>query len=251
MRSTPGPVRPAALVRAGLILTLTATALVASTPTTTPTADAATPVAAPAAAPAGQVDCTREKCVALTFDDGPVVNTGRVLDELDRAGIKATFFVNGARACQRPDLLQRMAASGMVIGNHTQTHPNLRRLSQAAQQRQVDRAAECIAKAGVPRPTLMRPPYGNANAATKRLGYAVINWDVDSRDWSNRSVRISTANVLRQTRPGSIILMHDTIRSTPQAIPEIVRQLTAKGYRFVTVPELLGSPETGRIYRRA
>lgn len=200
---------------------------------------------------APRVDCAKAKCIALTFDDGPVGNTSAVLDALDAAGVKATFFVIGQEACRRPDLIRRMVRSGMVIGNHTYSHPNMKNLSLASQQRQVAQASDCITKAGAPRPTLLRPPYGNYNASTLKLGYAVINWNVDSMDWSNKSVSASTALVMKQTRRGSIILMHDIMPSTAKAVPGIIRQLKAKGYTFVTVPELLGRPLPGRVYRGA
>lgn len=215
------------------------------------------PVAAKAAAktstpaPAGP-DCAKLRCVALTFDDGPGEYTNQILDELDAAGVKATFFEIGENVGQFPEVVKRQVDDGMVIGDHTWTHPNLSHLGAASQRSQLSRTADALEAAGAPRPTLVRPPYGALNSATKAvaadLGMSLITWNVDSQDWLNRNAQKSRRLIMKEVGNGSIVLMHDIQPSTVKALPQVIADLKQRGYTFVTVPQLIGSPRPGVVY---
>lgn len=206
--------------------------------------------ASASAAPVTGVNCAVAKCVALTFDDGPGRHTGRLLDSLKASNTKATFFVLGQATTTRPALVRLAAQEGHVVASHGWDHRQFTRLGAAAQRDQIRRTASAIVRAGAPAPTLFRPPYGAYNATTRALGVPLVLWNVDPLDWKYRSAPTVTRKVLAQVRPGSIVLLHDIHGSTVDAVPGIISQLKARGYTLVTVPELLGSPQPGRVYSR-
>lgn len=198
--------------------------------------------------PAPSVDCAVLKCVALTFDDGPGPYTNQILDTLDQHGVKATFFETGNSIPRFPDVVRRQLASGMEIGSHTVTHRQLTLLSQEEQQKEADGASHQLVELGVPRPLMLRPPYGSWNNSTQNLGYSLILWNVDSEDWKNRDATVTTNNIMAQVKAGSIVLMHDIHPSTAQALPGIILKLKEQGYTLVTVSELIGTPVAGQVY---
>lgn len=175
------------------------------------------------------VDCDVQKCVALTFDDGPGEHTEKLLDDLEEAGVPATFFVLGQSAQAYPKLIKRMVADGHQVANHTYHHQEMTKLSPAAQSREVARGRDEIQKAGAPKTKLLRPPYGAYDKTTQKLGAPLILSDVDTLDWQNRSKKVTTGRALRLVRPGSIILAHDIHDSTVKAAPGIVDKLQAEG----------------------
>ncbi|MCF2706877.1 polysaccharide deacetylase family protein [Arcanobacterium haemolyticum] len=194
--------------------------------------------------PASTVDCTQVACVALTFDDGPGPYTEQLLDELAARNAKATFFVLGTKAQAYPSIVAREAREGHSVGSHTWSHSQLTKLSPEQIAAEIDETSAAITAAGAPAPTLIRPPYGAKNAdvmaAIGARGAQGVFWSIDSEDWKNKSVEVTTQRVL-QAGPGSIVLMHDIHPSTIQAIPGIIDQLRAAGYTLVTVPEMFGS----------
>jgi len=183
--------------------------------------------------------------IALTFDDGPRVGqTDRLLDMLKARGVKATFFVTGQNAEAHPALIQRTVAEGHEVGNHSWNHPALSKLSAAAVTAQMRPTDAAIVKAGAPQPTIMRPPYGATTSALNRrlnseFGQKVIMWSVDPLDWKVRNSAHVTREILTNTRPGSIILAHDIHATTVDAMPATLDALIAKGFKFVTVSELI------------
>ena len=200
------------------------------------------------------IDCSKTKCVALTFDDGPGPKTGKLLDELKKKNAAATFFVVGPNAKTRPEIIERMIAEGHEVGNHTWSHRSLPALSPAQVRSEIDRTNEAISAAIDQPATLLRPPYGARNPTTDRLAQApVILWDVDTLDWKYKNTEKVVDAAVSQTKPGSIVLMHDIHSSTVAAVPEILSRLKAKGYTFVTVTELLGKDKlkSGETYSRA
>ncbi|NEM05651.1 polysaccharide deacetylase family protein [Geodermatophilus normandii] len=203
-------------------------------------------------APADGVDCAVLRCIALTFDDGPGPYTAALLDELRAEDVRATFFVVGRNAAAHPDLVRRLVADGHAVGNHTWSHPRLPDVGAAAVGTELDRTAVVLADLGV-RTSLMRPPYGATDATVASVaadrGYAQVLWDVDTRDWWNRDVAITTERALAGAHRGAIVLMHDIHPTTVRAVPGIVDALQAAGYTLVTVPQLLGPDATpGRTY---
>lgn len=201
------------------------------------------------------------KLVALTFDDGPgKKTTPRLLDELKKRNIKATFFVVGANAAKYPDILKRMDAEGHVIGNHSYAHQNLTKGAAAAMQEQVDKCAAVIHNAVGYDPVLLRPPGGNYDKRllgfAKEKGVSVVNWTVDTRDWEHRNPETILATAFQQgkygVQDGAIVLMHDVYETSVDAAVEMMDRLTAQGYTMVTVPELVrvkgGGLQPGRFY---
>ncbi len=183
--------------------------------------------------------------IALTFDDGPNEKlTPRLLDLLAQHHIHATFFVIGENAVEHPEILKRAVREGHEIGNHTWSHPNLAKMSDEAVHGQIKRAEETIVNAIGSRPTLFRPPYGSLTTRQKRFihddfGYEIILWDVDPLDWKKPGPSVVTNRILKETRAGSIVLSHDIHAQTIEAMPATLNQLESKGFKFVTVSELL------------
>lgn len=189
-----------------------------------------------------KTDCTKVKCVALTFDDGPGPKTGKVLDMLKAAEAHATFFTVGPNAAARPQVLKRMSAEGHEIGNHTWNHRLLTSLGTKAVQKELDSTETAISKTVGHGATVTRPPYGATSPSVSRLiRTPVVLWDVDTLDWKHRSTAKTVQSALNDTRPGSIVLMHDIHASTVAAVPSILSGLKKKGYHFVTVSQLLES----------
>lgn len=231
---------------------------VLTTPPDPPTAAATADPSAPASplAKAGPPDCSKLRCVALTMDDGPVPGTARVLDLLKRKGVHATFFVLGQLARRHPGVLRRMVAEGHVIGNHSWNHPEFFGKKARTIRGQLVHTDAAVRRAIGHDPVLMRPPYGEVTAKVRkaghRLGEAVVLWDVDPLDWKNRKASTVAHRVVKQARRGSIILTHDSLKTTRAAYADIIEGLRARGFTLVTVPELFGGKMVaGRVYARA
>jgi len=192
-------------------------------------------------------------CVALTFDDGPGDHTAALLDALAAKGVHATFFVLGTSVEQHPDVMVRMAAEGHTIGNHSWSHPKLTTLSPDQIAWQLEATRSAVHQLTGVSPTFVRPPYGVSNATVRAVlaehGSAVVTWDVDTQDWLNRDVEITTARALTDVEPGSIILMHDIRPTSVEAVLAIIDQLQAAGFTLVTIDELLGDATPGESYR--
>jgi len=203
-------------------------------------------------APPAKVNCAVKKCLSLTFDDGPGPYTHTLLGELAAAKVHATFFLIGGNVAHYAGQVRAEVAGGNVVGNHSWSHPQLTLLSSGAIAREVERTQVAIHRAAGITPTLMRPPYGAVSPRVLHvLGahhLAGVIWNVDTEDWKNRSVRITTQRALAGARPGAIILMHDIHPTTVQAVPGIIKALKARGYTLVTVPQLLGHPVPGHKY---
>lgn len=183
--------------------------------------------------------------IALTFDDGPSAKlTPRLLDMLKERGIKATFFVLGTCVAANPELVKRMVEEGHEVGNHSWDHKSLAGLGAAGLQAQIDRTNAAIENAGGVKPVVIRPPYGATNSSlNKKLdeqyGLKVIMWSVDPLDWKFRNSPRVTAQILENTKPGSIVLAHDIHATTVDAMPATLDGLKDRGFEFVTVSELL------------
>ncbi len=183
--------------------------------------------------------------IALTFDDGPhPENTVRLLKMLKERGMKATFFCVGQRVADHPSVAKRIVDEGHEIGNHSWSHKVLSGMTDAAVARDLERTDEAIRKATGVSPKLMRPPYGaftdrQRDWAHRKWGYSITLWDVDSNDWRNPSAAYARSRILQGTGPGSIVLSHDIHKSTVDGMPKTLDALKAKGFKFVTVSELL------------
>lgn len=191
---------------------------------------------------------TPTKLIALTFDDGPWPNTTtKILATLKQHQVKATFFVIGKHVKLYPQLIKQVVAEGHAIGNHTWSH-EYGYYSEAAAARELDETAKLVYQTTGVKTSLFRPPAGILNnglvSTAQEKKYAVVMWSVDSKDWRYRG-NISqplAESVLKDAKPGGIILMHDgggDRTTTVQALPQIITQLKKQGYTFVTVPELM------------
>jgi peptidoglycan-N-acetylglucosamine deacetylase len=192
---------------------------------------------------------TERPVVALTFDDGPSEYTDRYLDVLREKGVPATFFEIGQEMPGREATMRRILAEGDEIGDHTMNHVEYPGYGQIAG------AAARIEQYTGFEPCLFRPPGGAVNsgvvAIAGSLGLKTITWDVDPRDWSLPGTSEIYSNIVDNTRPGSIILMHDgggPRDETLAALPQIIDTLRAKGYGFETVSALLGDKLLYRPY---
>jgi peptidoglycan/xylan/chitin deacetylase (PgdA/CDA1 family) len=183
--------------------------------------------------------------IAMTFDDGPsAALTPRLLDILAAHHIKATFFVIGENVAEHPEIVERAAREGHEIGNHSWSHPNFGKMSDEGVRRQLWRTDEAIKNATRARPTLLRPPYGSITARQKHwiqseFGYRIILWDVDPYDWKRPGPSVVRNRILKETQPGSIVLSHDIHPGTIEAMPSTFDALERKGFKFVTVSELI------------
>jgi peptidoglycan/xylan/chitin deacetylase (PgdA/CDA1 family) len=181
----------------------------------------------------------------MTFDDGPSAKlTPKLLDLLAAHHIKATFFVIGENVAEHPEIVERAAREGHEIANHSWSHPNFGKMSDESVRSQLSRTDDAIRNATGTRPTLMRPPYGSITPRQKRwihdeFGYQIILWDVDPYDWKRPGPSVVRNRILKETRPGSIVLSHDIHPGTIEAMPSTFDQLQAKGFEFVTVSELI------------
>jgi peptidoglycan/xylan/chitin deacetylase (PgdA/CDA1 family) len=202
---------------------------------------------------ADEVDCSKVKCVALTFDDGPSPYTDRLLQILADNEAKATFFLIGNKVAANPAGAKRIADAGMEVGNHTWEHPNMTTIPPELIPGQISKGNDAIKAATGQTPTLLRTAGGlindNVLAAAKQQGMADINWDVIPFDWINDSNTAATTYLLKtQIKPGSVVLFHDTYSSTVDVVYQFLPVLKANGYRMVTVSQLLGPRAPGSSY---
>jgi peptidoglycan/xylan/chitin deacetylase (PgdA/CDA1 family) len=181
--------------------------------------------------------------VALTFDDGPSAHTAALLDGLAQLQVKATFFVMGQNVKARPADVRRAVEEGHAIGGHSWNHTDMKRQTPQAACADADRTAQAIQEASGVQTILVRPPYGSWNQSILAAcqGKTFILWDVDTLDWSTHDGAKITAHALNDSKPGSILLMHDTVPESIAALPQIVAGLKAKGFELVTVPELFNT----------
>jgi peptidoglycan/xylan/chitin deacetylase (PgdA/CDA1 family) len=196
-----------------------------------------------------QVD-TQFPALALTFDDGPhPIHTPRLLDILKQYGVRATFFVVGKNVERYPDIAQRIVSEGHQIGNHTMTHPNLVKLKRKRFDSEIKEVSTLIeAYTGV-RPTAIRPPYGSLDPKVEAIlrnlyGLNIILWSVDPQDWKKPGVVEVSRRLIEGARPGAILLAHDIHADTVEAMPSVLSQLKARGYRFGTIDQMLALPPT-------
>jgi peptidoglycan/xylan/chitin deacetylase (PgdA/CDA1 family) len=191
---------------------------------------------------------TADSLVALTLDDGPTAYADSVLPVLAARGVRATFFLTGGAAAEEPARFRRIAAAGHEIGNHTWSHPRMVGRRTETYRREVERTDSLFRSLGYAGPLHFRPPYGAKLVGLPRYlartGRTTVTWDVepDSYDDVAATPEGITRHVLAETRPGSIVLLHVMFRSratSRAALPAVIDSLHARGYRFVTVSELL------------
>ena len=183
--------------------------------------------------------------IAITYDDGPhPVNTPRLLNMLAERNIKATFYVIGNSVNQNPAVLRRTVSEGHEIGNHSQTHCLLTKLSDSQLRQEMQRCQDAIGRAAGVRPRTMRPPYGGLlqhqrELVLKEFGYPTILWSVDPLDWKRPGASVIANRIVSGTTAGGIVLAHDLHSQTVDSMPQTLDGLLNRGFKFVTVSQLI------------
>ncbi|NCO93633.1 MAG: hypothetical protein COZ06_09940 [Armatimonadetes bacterium CG_4_10_14_3_um_filter_66_18] len=185
-------------------------------------------------------------CVALTFDDGPrPFFTEKILEILRQHRARATFFLVGKMAAAYPDLVRAIQKDGHELANHSFSHPNMATLTTPAAEREVLQAELAIRQASQRRTRLFRPPGGNYNgnvrAALRELGYVSIFWGPNITSWKGRAPEEIAGAMARQAAEGDLLLLHNGKDETVHILELLIQNLTERGFRFVTVSELLKS----------
>ncbi|MFZ1600112.1 MAG: polysaccharide deacetylase family protein [Candidatus Saccharimonas aalborgensis] len=192
----------------------------------------------------GEVDCSKLKCIALTFDDGPSNYTSQILDALQRYHAHASFFVIGQNIDKHRDVLKRASDAGNTIGNHSWGHPSLSYLTPARINDELIKTNNSIKQVTGKDTPYMRPPNGAINHTVYTMlaerKMTAIMWSVDTRDWADRNTDIVYNRVIAGAKPGAIIVLHDIHQTSVAAVPRILETLTKQGYVFVSIEQLFG-----------
>lgn len=194
--------------------------------------------------------------VALTFDDGPhQTYSDQILDILEANHALATFFELGCHVSEYPDVVAREAAMGCEIGTHSNIHKNLTKLTKNAILDDLAAADAAFIAAGVPAPTMLRPPEGAVNKIVRTVtGRSLITWNIDTEDWRTKDPQKVIDSVQNAGNlDGNVVLMHSIYKSTVEAVETLVPWLQEQGYQLVTVSELMAyyygeMPEPNKIY---
>jgi len=199
--------------------------------------------------------------IALTFDDGPTLDTVQILDILEQYNSAATFFVVGQRVHEWSEVIQRIYDNGSEAVGHSWNHPSLTELSKeeiAWQLAKTHYAIEEVLETSVPK--IFRPPFSAQNETVRRvardLGFSIIDWSVDTEDWRIRDAEIIAHRVLDFVQDGDIVVMHDLgVPETATAMEIVIPELIYRGYQLVTVSELFYYREVellpGKVYDSA
>jgi peptidoglycan/xylan/chitin deacetylase (PgdA/CDA1 family) len=187
--------------------------------------------------PPPMITSSGDGTIVLTFDDqGTKAQVEAILDVLKENLVKAIFFPVGKWAEQNTGLIDRMKAEGHLVGNHTYSHPNLTKLSEEEVRWEIEHGAG---------EDLFRPPYGQHNdmvdAVAADLGYRVYGWSVDPEDWKQVTAREIVETVIRDVKPGSVIVLHLQGEHTADALKHLIPLLRQVGYEFWQPPE--GTPQ--------
>jgi len=196
-------------------------------------------------------EATRQKEIALTFDDGPSIYTKQILDILSQKNVHATFFVVGQNAKRHPDITKEIVDRGNIIGNHSYNHKIY--LMYEPSQKLVDNfnlSEGIIYQITAKKPRFARPPYGLrtplGSKALQANGYIIAMWNDSTHDYNKEDASQISYSIIKNARPGGIIVLHDGRENKDQldrsnvvkALPLIIDELKKSGYQFVTVDEL-------------
>ncbi len=186
---------------------------------------------------------SRPRLAVLTFDDGPYpVTTPVLLATLKQLKVPAIFFLVGKDALEQPAIAAALGKSGMEIGNHTLTHPQMPTLRFPAQLEEVVDGARALQKATGRQTHYFRPPHGNFDDATllsaRSAAETVVLWDIDPGDWRTVTPDTIVTHVIARARTPAVILFHNGKEATVQALPRIVSGYRRAGFRFVTLSQL-------------
>lgn len=190
---------------------------------------------------------TKENAVSLTFDVNWTEkdNLDVILNILKKYNVKGTFFIMGGWVNYSEDNVNKLKAikeGGHEIGNHSYKHPLFTKIGADKMKEEIDKTNDIIEKYTGEKPKLFRFPSGDYNKdafmKVRNLGYMTIQWDVDSVDWKELSAETEYNRVMKNVKPGSIILFHNA-KYTPNNLDRIIKELKDKGYEFKTVGEMI------------
>jgi len=186
-----------------------------------------------------------KKEIALTFDDGPhPAYTPKILSVLKKYDVKATFFLVGEMAAQYPELVKAQFAAGHNIGNHTFHHVNLTKIPDEEVAVEIKACGEVLKNITGDAPHLFRPPGGDYDKevaeVAEALGYTMVLWTDNPGDYESPGSKVIETRILDKISNGGIILIHDGVQQTVDRLPQILEYLMGKGYRFVTIDEMMG-----------
>ncbi len=199
--------------------------------------------AAPRKIPIYYVD-TDKKQAALSFDAAwGNEQTDELLDILEKNKVKTTFFLVGDWVDKYPESVKKIAEKGHDVGNHSNTHPHMTELSAEKMTAEVQACNEKIKKITGKQPTLFRAPYGDYNnevvSSVNGCNMFCVQWDVDSLDWKDPTPDQMVKTVKSKLKNGSIILMHNGAKNTPEALPMIIQAIKEEGYEIVPISQIL------------
>ena len=182
-----------------------------------------------------------ENIVSITFDDGPNhKTTNRLLDGLKERGVNAAFFLVGELAERNPETVKRMSDEGHTIGNHTYSHINLGEVNFDNAINEIKKTNKVIEDITGETVKYIRPPYGiYSDKMLNSCSLTPVLWTVDPDDWKTTNAGNVVKYVVDNVRCGDIILLHDIYDSSVTAALEIIDKLTLKGFRFVTIEEII------------
>ncbi|KGM97278.1 polysaccharide deacetylase [Clostridium novyi A str. 4552] len=187
---------------------------------------------------------TKEKKVAITFDTNwGTNNTKKVLDILDKYNAKATFFLMGTWVDKHHEETKEIFKRGHEIGNHSNSHADFTLISESRMIEEIAATDAKLIKLIGKDSKIFRFPSGSYNEKAVKVAedtnHFCIQWDVDSIDWKERGADIEYNRVMKNVKPGSIILFHDNAKYTPDNLIRIIGKLQKEGYKFVTVSNLI------------
>ena len=199
-----------------------------------------------------RVECQSQRCISLTFDDGPTsLRTLQLLNILRESNVQATFFVIGKQAEQHPELVRCAVADGHVIGNHTYSHPALFCfLTPGRLRREIEQGQEAIERICGYKPRYFRSPVGLRhpllNLYLKQANLEYVSWRVRSFDTLAKRPEEILRRIYRRATPGDIVLLHDNAAAgfTLEALPQLIRELKQRGFEFVPVGSTHTAPVT-------
>lgn len=181
------------------------------------------------------------KKIALTFDDGPhPVYTEQMLELLEKEQVPATFFLLGQNVELYGDLVKEISDEGHLIGNHTYHHVQITTLPAEQAYEEIEKTSRLIEELTGKGTEYVRPPFGTWNDGLEsKLNLIPVMWTIDTLDWTTENVDRIVDQVVKNAEENDIILMHDSYKSTVQAVERIITLLEADGFEFVTVDEVI------------
>lgn len=187
---------------------------------------------------------TTDKLIAITFDSSwGEDNTLKLLNILDKYNAKATFFLIGRWCEEYPEETKEIVKHGDEVGNHSDKHPDMTRMSEGQIIKDINEADEKIFSLTGKKPDIFRCPSGsyddNVISAVEKTNHKCIQWNIDSVDWKEQGKEIEYERVIKRVQPGSILLFHTNAKYTPENLERILKKLKAQGYKFVTISNLI------------